>query len=66
MRPVTVMPTLMLLPDALSMLAASKNQLACVIDEYGGFAGVLTLEDLAMEIVGEITVTNMTPPLVMD
>jgi len=55
MRPVTVMPTLMLLPDALSMLAASKNQLACVIDEYGGFAGVLTLEDLAMEIVGEIT-----------
>ena len=55
MRPVTVMPTLMLLPDALALLAASENRLACVIDEYGGFAGVLTLEDLAMEIVGEIT-----------
>ncbi|QBX34360.1 HlyC/CorC family transporter [Paracoccus liaowanqingii] len=55
MRPPTVMPTLMLLPDALALLAASENRLACVIDEYGGFAGVLTLEDLAMEIVGEIT-----------
>ncbi|MBL4919289.1 hemolysin family protein [Szabonella alba] len=55
MRPATVMPTLMLLPDALAHLTKSDNQLACVIDEYGGFAGVLTIEDLAMEIVGEIT-----------
>ena len=54
-RPPTVMPTLMRLPDALALLSASRNQLGCVIDEYGGFAGVLTLEDLAMEIVGEIT-----------
>jgi CBS domain containing-hemolysin-like protein len=55
MRPATVIPTLMLLPDALAQLTGSDNQLACVIDEYGGFAGVLTIEDLAMEIVGEIT-----------
>lgn len=55
MRPATVVPTLMLLPDALTQLMESDNQLACVIDEYGGFTGVLTLEDLAMEIVGEIT-----------
>lgn len=55
MRPATVMPTLMPLPDALAQLVATTNQLACVIDEYGGFAGVLTIEDLAMEIVGEIT-----------
>lgn len=55
MRPATVIPTLMPLPDALEHLTSSRNQLACVIDEYGGFAGVLTLEDLAMEIVGEIT-----------
>jgi CBS domain containing-hemolysin-like protein len=55
MRPATVMPTLMLLPDALAQLTKSDNQLACVIDEYGGFAGVLTIEDLAMEIVGDIT-----------
>jgi CBS domain containing-hemolysin-like protein len=55
MRPAMVIPTLMLLPDALQELVRTTNQLACVIDEYGGFAGVLTIEDMAMEIVGEIT-----------
>ncbi|MDY8108767.1 hemolysin family protein [Fulvimarina sp. 2208YS6-2-32] len=55
MRPATVLPMQMLLPDALARLSNSDDQLACIIDEYGGFAGVLTLEDLAMEIVGEIT-----------
>lgn len=55
MRPAKVLPTLMLLPDALDQLVQTTNQLACVIDEYGGFAGVLTIEDLAMEIVGDIT-----------
>jgi CBS domain containing-hemolysin-like protein len=55
MRPVAVLPTLMALPDALAELSSSRNQLACVVDEYGGFAGVLTLEDLAEELVGEIT-----------
>lgn len=55
MRPAKVLPTLMLLPDALDQLVQTTDQLACVIDEYGGFAGVLTIEDLAMEIVGDIT-----------
>lgn len=55
MRPATVVPTLMLLPDALQQLMDTHNELACVIDEYGGFAGVLTLEDLAEEVVGDIT-----------
>lgn len=55
MRPAAVLPTLMRLPDALDQLVQTTNQLACVIDEYGGFTGVLTIEDLAMEIVGEIT-----------
>lgn len=55
MRPATVIPTLMALPDALAGLIQTNNQLACVIDEYGSFVGVLTLEDLAEEIVGEIT-----------
>ncbi|GAA1533470.1 hemolysin family protein [Actinomadura kijaniata] len=55
MRPATVVPTLMTLPAALDQLADDRNQLACVIDEFGGFAGVVTLEDLAEELVGEIT-----------
>ncbi len=55
MQPTVVLPALMKLPDAFAEMTRSRNELACVIDEYGGFAGVLTLEDLAEEIVGEIT-----------
>lgn len=55
MRPALLLPTVMSLPDALDRMVGSDNQLACVIDEYGGFAGVLTTEDLAEELVGEIT-----------
>jgi CBS domain containing-hemolysin-like protein len=54
-RECLVVSTFTSLPDALRQLADSGNQLACVIDEYGGFAGVITLEDLAEELVGEIT-----------
>ncbi len=54
-RPALVVSHLTLLPDALRQLDESKSQLACVVDEYGGFAGVITLEDLAEELVGEIT-----------
>jgi len=54
-RPAVMVPTMMSLPDVLRLLAETKNQMACVIDEYGGFAGVVTLEDLAEELVGEIT-----------
>lgn len=55
MRPAIVLSSLMGLPAALQMLLDSGEQLASVIDEYGGFAGVLTIEDIAMEIVGDIT-----------
>ncbi|WP_454051862.1 hemolysin family protein [Cellulomonas sp. Marseille-Q8402] len=68
-RPVLV-PTSMALPDALRRLAAGRDQLACVLDEYGGFAGVLTFEDLAEELVGEITDEHDTgvhaPTLALD
>lgn len=43
------------LPDVLRQLDETNVQLACVVDEYGGFTGVITLEDLAEELVGEIT-----------
>ena len=55
MRSPLVLPTLMPLPEAFALMRDTKNELACVIDEYGGFAGVITMEDLAEELVGEIT-----------
>jgi CBS domain containing-hemolysin-like protein len=54
-RPPLVVSHLTPLPDVLRQLMESDNQLACVVDEYGGFTGVITLEDLAEELVGEIT-----------
>lgn len=54
-RPPLVIASLTPLPDVLRHLGESKNRLACVVDEYGGFAGVITVEDLAEELVGEIT-----------
>ncbi|QVI58767.1 hemolysin family protein [Nocardioides faecalis] len=55
LRPALLVPTSMSLPAALETLTAAQAQLACVLDEYGGLAGVLTMEDLAEELVGEIT-----------
>jgi CBS domain containing-hemolysin-like protein len=42
------------LPAVLTQLTRAKEEMALVIDEYGGFAGVLTIEDMAEELVGEI------------
>jgi CBS domain containing-hemolysin-like protein len=61
MRVPLIIPTLMPLPDALEQLTGTRNELACVIDEYGGFAGVITIEDLAEELVGEISDEHDTP-----
>ena len=55
MREPAVVPTLMALPDALDEMNRADSQLACVIDEYGDLAGILTTEDGAEELVGEIT-----------
>ena len=42
------------LPSLLSEMRAARVQFAVVVDEYGGFAGIVTDEDLLEEIVGEI------------
>jgi putative hemolysin len=53
-RPVLALPEALGLIDALRRLQASRSSLAVVIDEYGGVAGIVTIEDLLEELVGEI------------
>ena len=52
--PALVVPATLPLPAVLERLRSERRQLACVVDEFGGFAGVVSLEDLAEELVGEI------------
>ena len=49
-----LVPSSLRLPGVLDRLRAGHRQLACVVDEYGGFAGIITLEDIAEELVGPI------------
>lgn len=55
MRAAVVIPTSMLLPVALDRMRQSRNELACVVDEYGNFDGILTIEDLTEEVIGELS-----------
>nr|WP_205827463.1 hemolysin family protein [Microbacterium excoecariae] len=55
MRAPVVVPVVMSLPDALAAMREARSELACVVDEFGGFAGIVTVEDLAEELVGELT-----------
>lgn len=50
-----VVPDSLRLDPLLALLRADGFQLAVVLDEYGGFAGVVTLEDVVEEIVGDIS-----------
>ncbi|GGM71323.1 membrane protein [Lentzea pudingi] len=52
--PALVVPATLPLPAVLERLRTERRQLACVVDEFGGFAGVVSLEDLAEELVGDI------------
>ncbi len=47
-------PETMFVDDLLKELRNTQNQMAILLDEYGGMAGLVTLEDLLEEIVGEI------------
>jgi len=48
------LPASLPLPAVLERLRAEHRQLAVVVDEYGGFAGVISFEDVAEEVVGDI------------
>jgi putative hemolysin len=54
MRPAYFIPESKKIDEVLDEFRAKKNHMAVVIDEYGGTAGIVTLEDVLEEIVGEI------------
>ena len=54
LRPPVLVPESMTIDDLLHELQRRKVHLAIVLDEYGGTAGLVTIEDLLEEIVGEI------------
>lgn len=54
MRPVIAVPESKRLNVLLREFRQNRNHMAIVIDEYGGIAGVITIEDVLEEIVGEI------------
>ena len=54
LRPAVVVPESKRVPELLKQFQRQQTQIAIVVDEYGGTAGLVTIEDLLEEIVGEI------------
>jgi CBS domain containing-hemolysin-like protein len=55
MREATYVPESKPVDDLLREMQAARTHIAIVVDEYGGTAGLVTIEDILEEIVGEIT-----------
>lgn len=54
MKDAYFIPETMLIDDAFEALRKNRKQIAVVVDEYGGTSGIVTMEDILEEIVGEI------------
>jgi len=54
LRPVSIIPEPMTANEILALFIKQKKNVAVVVDEYGGTAGVITMEDIVEEIFGEI------------
>ncbi|NLB48115.1 MAG: HlyC/CorC family transporter [Microbacteriaceae bacterium] len=55
MKPAVFVPELQLADDLLRQMQRESNHLALVVDEYGGISGLVTLEDLVEELLGDIS-----------
>ena len=65
-KEVYFVPETKLASDLLREMQKSKIRMAIVIDEYGGVAGLVTIEDLVEEIVGEISDEHETAQVVRE
>ncbi len=54
LRPVSIVPEPMPANEVLEIFIQKKRSMAVVVDEYGGTAGIITMEDIVEEIFGEI------------
>jgi CBS domain containing-hemolysin-like protein len=54
-RPATFLPEVKKADEALRLMQSESQHLALVVDEYGGIAGLVTLEDLIEKVIGDIT-----------
>ena len=53
-REIMIIPENKFISDLLTDFTSTKNQIAAVVDEHGGIAGIVTLEDIIEEVFGEI------------
>jgi CBS domain containing-hemolysin-like protein len=65
-RPLPYVPGPMLLDEVLAVMRRNRAQMAAVMDQHGGTAGIVTMEDLFEEVVGDIEETQTRAAIVRE